>query len=232
MALIKFASTVGQVSGKIGAVVYSHNRYGNYIRQLTIPTNPKTNRQNVARARLSDLAVRWNEILTSGQRDAWGVYASNVVVKNRLGDDVYLTGFNHFIRSNTAILSVGGSIVDDAPTLFNLPETDPFLHVTLSEADQKISVAWRSTSEWCSEAGGYLQINMGMPQLTNVKFFNGPWQYIGKVAGATPTPPTSPAEIDVSWPIAEGQLVWCQCRIIRADGRVSNFFRHWAVVGS
>lgn len=232
MALIKLSTLVTQASGKIAGVVFSRNRYGPYVRANAVPVNPNTDRQSVARTRLSALAARWNEVLTQAQRDAWDLYAANVTVTNKLGDQVYITGFNHYIRSNTAILACGGTIVDAAPQLYSLPETDPTFAVALSEGTQLITVTFDDTMDVYDEDGGYLSVQMGLPKVNNVNFFNGPWRFADSVDGDSTTPPTTDATIAVPWPVTEDQKVWCQARIIRADGRVSNFFRDSASVGS
>lgn len=213
------------MSGKVGGLVLSHNRFGLYARAWATPVNPNTDRQVTARARLAQLADRWNTILTQLQRDAWDLYAASITVPNRLGDSVYLTGFNHYLRSNCAILACGGTIVDDGPALFLLPEEDPAFAITASEATQLISVAFDVAFPWLDEDGGFMLVAMGQPQLSTVKFFGGPYRVIGAIAGDDTVPPTTPKTFAAAWPIAEDQLIWAQARIVRADGRVSGFFR-------
>lgn len=225
MALIKFGQGIANISGKVGGSVFSHNRFGAYVRNFAVPVNPNSDRQAAARARVAQLSEYWNTQLTDEQRAAWGVYAANVSVLNRLGDSIYLTGFNHYIRSNAAILAVGGTRVDDGPTVFTLPETDPTFAVTASEATQLVSVAFDDTMNWLDEDDAWLSVQMGLPRLNSVNFFGGPWRLIEGIAGDSGTPPTTPTTMTAPWPIAEGQVVWSRARIIRADGRLSNFFR-------
>lgn len=232
MALIKFGPAIAGISGKIGGVVFSHNRYGAYMRNLTTPVNPNTNRQSNARARVSLLASRWNEVLTTAQRTAWNDYASQVTVKNKVGDDVYTTGFNHYIRSNSAILACGGTIVDAAPVTLLLPETDPTFAIAGSEATQLLTITFDDTADMYDEDGAYLSIQLGLPKNTEVNYFGGPWRWAAAIEGDSVTPPSTGATIAVPFAIAEDQKLFCQARIIRADGRVSNFFRSSVICGA
>jgi hypothetical protein len=225
MALIKYGGGVTEMSGKMGGNVFSRNRYGAYVRKLTTPVNPASDRQVIARARVSSMADRWNNTLTEAQRVSWNVYAAAVSVLNRLGDSIYLTGFNHYIRSNCAILACGGTIVDDGPAILLLPGQDPAFAVTASAATQLVSVAFDDALDWLDEDGGYMSVQMGTPKLTSVNFFAGPWRFMDAIEGDSVTPPTTPTTMTAPWTITEDQKIWCQARIIRADGRISNFFR-------
>ena len=225
MALIKFGDMVSGASGSIEGTTYSRNRYGSYVRNRAMPVNPNTSRQQAVRAYLSQLAQRWKDTLTQAQRDAWDVYAANVSVKNALGDDIFLTGFNHYIRSNSVILQCGLTIVDDGPTTFSLPELDSTITVSGTADDQKVSIGFDDTMDWLDEDGGAMAVIIGLPQDSNINFFGGPYRFADSIDGDAVTPPTTPTELDSPYQIANGQKIWAECRIVRADGRVSNPFR-------
>ncbi len=98
MALIKFGGGVVQMAGSIAGNVFARNRYGNYARARTKPVNPNSARQVVIRAAIAYLTQHWNGTLTPAERTAWNSYAAAVTMKNRLGENINLTGFNHFIN--------------------------------------------------------------------------------------------------------------------------------------
>lgn len=77
MTLIRFAEGQ-QRSGSIGATVHSHNRFGQYIRARSVPVNPNTARQVIARNAARSIMIAWQNTLTQDQRDAWNVYAANL----------------------------------------------------------------------------------------------------------------------------------------------------------
>lgn len=225
MALIKFGGGVVQMTGSIAGSTFARNRYGNYARARTKPTNPNTPGQQAVRNALSQLTTRWAQTLTAVQRTAWNLYGSSVSMKNRLGEAVFLTGFNHYIRSNTFRLVGGYATVDDGPVVFELPQADPLYAITMSEATQQVTIAYDNTLAWALEDGAYFIHHQGSPQNAQRNFFAGPWRRTGNIAGDPGGPPATPVAGAVSFAIAELQHVWCYARIARADGRLSEPFR-------
>lgn len=230
---MKFKSSlISSAAGSVGGSTYARNRFGMYIRQKSMPVNPMTSRQVAVRSIMSQLTVAWSQTLTAAQRTAWNSYGSNVQMTDKLGDPIYLTGFNHYLRSNIPILQAGGTRVDDGPSIFELPEADPTLEITASESTQVISVTFDNTLAWANETGGYMVMYQGQPQNPQRNFFGGPWRYGGKADGDDTTPPTSPNPIIAPFTIAESQKQWLYARIIRADGRISQTFRADAIISS
>jgi len=226
MALIRPGPTIAAASGSVGGTTFSRNRYGMYIRNRSTPVNPGSERQVIVRSILQDLVERWSGSLTQVMRDAWNQYGAAVQMLNVLGEPMYLSGFNHFIRSNAAILRVGGTVVEDGPTTLTLPGSDPTFAVEADEANQELAVTFDNTKAWASETGGYLSVSMSPPKGEGVIFIGRYYRYADKVAGLTTSPPTSPATMAVPFSVALGQNIACQARIIRADGRVSAPFWH------
>lgn len=219
MGLVKFGAGVSQISGKVGGMIYSKNKGGSYVRNFKAPTNPNTTRQADVRSVFSDLASLWMNTLTQAQRDAWNLFAENTPVLNRLGETIYLTGLNHYIRSNSLILQAGGTRVDAGPTLFTLPSWSG-MTPTASEASQEVSIEFANTDDWANQDNGFLSIFMAKPTNPSVKGSGGPWRYIGSIAGDSVTPPTSPATIAVAWPVTEGQRIGIRFAVCEEDGRV------------
>lgn len=229
MALIRFGGGIVDARGSIAGNTHSRNRFGGYIRARTKPVNPRSSRQMGARVAVMFLAEQWREDpMNDAKRQAWETYAGSVNWQNKLGESVKLTGFNHFVRSNAAILRAGGTYVQDGPTDLGLPPGDPAFLATAAKAGTKqITYVFDDTFDWCTEAGGYLVIYAGEPQNPTRNFFNGPWRFERSVAGIDPAGATSPmANVPfLSWTLVEGQKIWIQAAIIRKDGRLSTKFR-------
>ena len=102
--LVQYGGGVLDARGSIGGQTASRNRFGNYLRARTTPVNPRSSKQNKVRAVVQYLAQYWSNTLTQAQRDGWEVYAAAITRTNKLGAQIKLTGFNHFIRSNTPLL--------------------------------------------------------------------------------------------------------------------------------
>lgn len=225
MALVKFGGGIIQMTGSIAGNTYARNRYGNYVRARTKPVNPNTDLQNTIRAALATLSTRWAQTLDADQRTAWNLYASSVAMKNRLGESIYLSGYNHYIRSNMILLQAGLALVDNGPTVWELPAHDPTFAIVADDSAQTISVTFNNALAWAIEDGGYMFVFQGSPQNPQRNFFNGPWRLMDFITGDDDPAPTSPDIMPVVFVVTELQHQWCYARIIRADGRLSEPFR-------
>lgn len=225
MALIKYGGGIVQMSGSIAGNTYARNRYGNYARARTKPTNPNTGGQVLVRSAMSECTERWSDTLTIAQRTAWNLYASSVAMKNRLGETIHLSGFNHYIRSNSFRVAYSKTPVDDGPVIFELPAADPAFTIALGEAAQQITVTFDDTMDWDNETGGFLVYYQGQPQNAQRNFFAGPWKLLSFTAGVDGAPVASPVVEACVFAVAEGQRQWAYARILRADGRISEPFR-------
>lgn len=225
MALVKFGAGIIEMRGAIAGTVFSRNRGGNYARAKTTPINPQSDLQSVVRAAMAFLTDRWSQALTANQRAAWNLYGSSVAVLNRLGESTFLSGFNHYIRSNMIRKQIGIAIIDDGPVVFEIPAADPTYAITCSEATQEITHSYDDTMDWANETGAHIFFFQGQPQNPQINFFDGPWRVKGGVNGVTGAPTASPYVGPVAFAVAQFQRQWCYARILRADGRLSEKFR-------
>lgn len=232
MALVKYGGGIIQMSGSMAGNTYARNRYGNYVRSRTKPVNPSTSRQQSVRASLAYLTEYWSETLTALQRTAWGTYADAVAMKNKLGEAIHLSGFNHFIRSNSNLVRGSRTLVADGPVVFTLPDQDPTFSVSASEATQQISIAFDDGLSWATEDGGHLFYLHGQPQNPQRNFFAGPYKGITFIDGIDPGGAVTPDLATYFYGLSEGQHIWVAARIIRADGRLSEVFRDDCVVAA
>lgn len=228
MALIRYGGGIVQMSGSIAGNTFARNRFGNYSRARTKPVNPKSARQVAARIAIMYLAEQWRESpMTDAFRTAWATYAASVNWQNKLGETILLTGYQHYIRSNAALVRVSGTRVDAGPAALGLPPGDPaFVVNPPSQAGQNVDVNFDDGFDWCSEDDGYLSMEMGVPQNPTRNFFAGPWRWWRSIDGNTAVPITSPQAglTGMPYTVTLGQKIWFRARIIRADGRISTLF--------
>jgi len=232
MALIKFGGGIIEMRGSIAGNVYSRNRYGAYSRARTKPINPNSDRQDAIRAIVALVSSNWFHVATQAQRDAWAVFAANVPAKNKLGEVIYLSGFNQYVKSNIASLNAGLLAIQAAPTNFVLPGTDLDFVPSIDAGTQLISVAFDETRDWCDEDEAGMIVQMGLPKNDSTEFFNGPWRHAGVIEGDSLTPPTTPETMAVPFVVADSQKVWVRAKILRADGRLSDWFQGIGVVAT
>lgn len=230
MALVQYGGGVLDARGSIGGQVHSKNRFGSYIRARTTPVNPQTNRQNTVRTAVSMLAARWKSDLTQDHRDAWEVYAAAITRANKLGGQIKLTGFNHFIRSNVPRIQGGRDPIDAGPVDLTLPGGDPAFACVIDETNQVIQVAFDNTLPWANQDEGRMFVYMSLPHNDSVNFIGGPFRFADMVNGKEGDPPGSPNPMVCPFICAEGQQVKCRARISEENGRLSDYFLQQSAV--
>ena len=228
MASIKLGGGITDIRGSMAGNTFARNRFGNYIRPRTKPVNPNSTAQGFARSIIGTLTQAWRTDLTAAKRTAWNTYAAAIAMKNRLGETVYLTGFNHFVRSNAVLLQSVKGLITAGPTVLSLPEKDPTLAVAGSVATQLLTLTVDAGQPWAAETGAFLQVEQGQPQNVTRNFFGGPWKYAGKINQASPLVLT----VDAPFTLVLGQKTWIAVRICRADGRVSEIMYASCIVAA
>ena len=120
MALIKLTAIIDQISGKLNGTVFARNKGGNYVKGLSKPTNPQTSHQQTVRNRFSYISKEWRN-LTEEQRQSWREIARVRPVKNRLGEDRFLSGFQWFQKINVNSTLAGDGFRETPPPLVRFP---------------------------------------------------------------------------------------------------------------
>lgn len=103
MALIVPGSGVGQISGKLGSVVFSHNRGGAYVRARSIPCQPGGYYQDKIRAAVELASKAWRG-LTDEARAAWNNWAAQNPQPNRIGQMIRLQGNAAYVQLNARVI--------------------------------------------------------------------------------------------------------------------------------
>ena len=219
---MKFRGTIiGEASGSVASLTFSHNRGGQYIRQRAIPTDPATVFQQVVRQALSDLTSLWNDLLTQAQRDGWDQYALNVLIPDSLGEPRNIGGLGQYVRSNVPRIQAALARVDTAPVIFNLgPFTNPA--VVSITAPTALSLSFDNTDAWANETGAAMLVYGSRGNNQTINFFKGPYRFAATIPGDDTTAPTSPAAITMPFTLAAAQRAFVQVRVSRLDGRLSG----------
>lgn len=224
MALVKYGAGIVQMSGSIAGDVHARNRFGNYIRPRTKPVNPHSERQEAARTVLSFLAEYWHTELDDDQRGLWNTYAAAVGMTNRLGETIHLTGFNHFIRTNTAAMDAKFGILPDAPAIGSLPEKDTILGCTEENINDQTLTMRCDSAGWADtgDTKRFVHVYMGRPQLQSRFYFQGPWRYMDSFTAVTG--PVGHKDMPAPFAFAVDQKVWFQGRLQTISGRTSQIW--------
>lgn len=222
---MKFKSQVyTQVSGSVGGATYARNRGGMYSRGRAMPSNPQTSFQTEVRNAVAGLTAAWSQTLTEDQRNAWGVYAANVPILDKLGDQRLISGLNWYVRNNVPRVQGGLLIVSDAPTTFTLPAFTVG-GVVIDVSSSNASITFDDSEEWAIADGGAMLVYISRPVSPGIQFFKGPYRYAGAILGDTATPPTSPATVTLPFDVTVDNKVFYRIEVVTADGRLSSPFR-------
>lgn len=225
---MKFQSAlVTAASGSLGGFTASHNKGGPYLRARTIPTNPNSSFQQVIRSYITTLTTLWANPASGINYDNWTDYAQHVPITDTMGQPRLLPALAMFCRTNVPALQAGLAVLLDAPGVYSVAATGD-ITFTASEATQEISIAWPEGLDlpyWVQEDNGGLLVYASRPQNPTITYFKGPYRYAGFIPGDNTTPPTSPQVLAAPFSFVEDSKVFCMCRSIYGDGRLSYPFR-------
>jgi hypothetical protein len=102
MALYTPGPLAGQISGRVGASIFSHNRGGTYIRNGTIPKKVLSPAAIAAKARLTVISRLWASVATD-DRTAWATWAATNPITNRLGGKSVLAPHMAYMELNARL---------------------------------------------------------------------------------------------------------------------------------
>jgi len=141
MAIYTPGPLAGQISGRLGASIFSHNRGGPYIRNGTIPTKVTSQYATNIKTILAARSAAWQG-LTAAQRLEWVEYARQNPIQNRLGLQKTLTGHQAYISINHRLAQAGDTLLS-VPPIGGPPDslTSLSLSLDIGAGDFKASFA-------------------------------------------------------------------------------------------
>lgn len=222
------SNIVSSGSGSVSGCTFSHNRYGQYIRNRSIPVNPSSANQQIIRNAFSALATRWSTILDAVQRAGWNNYAAAVPKTDAFGDQIFILGFNWYIACNVNRYAAFGpsDVIDDAPTAYSLASFNSSAPDAPSVAGANIDINFDENDPWVSQDGGALFISFSKPLNATRNFFKGPFVSlfdITRIEGDATTPPTTPVTLSVpTFPYGVGSSIFVRMIAAEQDGRISS----------
>ena len=224
--MAKFIPILGQLSGTLSGVVFSHNRNGAYVRARALPINPRTNRQTFIRANFALQANDWASRSTS-QQTAWRDYADTMPLVDSLGQTYIISGFNAYVRGNTFRRFNGLSIKTNGPVVGGqaaslVPQTNAIL---ISDSTSGIPNSIQLSVNallWFGRGvdDTILMVSLGPILNPGVLFFSTPFQFKGNVPGSASSPPTL-VQIPTDKILSVGQRLPIRLRWVDQDARVS-----------
>lgn len=164
-------------SGSAGNLTSSRNRSGQYQRQRSIPTQPRTTAQINQRARLTSQSAAWRG-LSDAQRASWNGFAASFTVVNSLGQSINLTGHQCFVKVNSVNLLIGDAAVSVPPAL-------PSFVACTATAIACAAGTPAFTISGTTPASGTKHMVYASPQGSAGATFNGTYRYLCTVTTYT-----------------------------------------------
>jgi hypothetical protein len=96
------SALVSEFSGAQGSTVASHNRFGPYFRNRTVPVNPNTGPQVLVRNILKAASQGWR-LLSANSRNAWEAAAALIPRVDSLGRTYFQTGHQFYVSTQLAV---------------------------------------------------------------------------------------------------------------------------------
>lgn len=120
---------LGGVSGKVGPIIGGNWKGINYIKQYTIPANPRTPDQQAQRSRFAAVVLLAQALYSLIVVSYWNVFA------------VKMSGFNYFIKNNIKVLedTTYHVTIDNVISKGPLESEEPVTSVLLAEV---VTITW------------------------------------------------------------------------------------------
>lgn len=167
-----------ELSGSIGGITYTHNRYGSIIgRSRVVPVNVNSTALEIARANFSASVTNWKK-LTEVQQQSWIDFAAGTPWKNKLGDTVFLTGQAMYIAQTAFYQHI---VPGDALTSYNLAPCVPGLlpqpHLAFACCEDPDFGVIVTVTNLDSTFAHHAIVRISPPVSTGVRFHMGPYRH-------------------------------------------------------
>lgn len=141
MAKITPTALVSEITGKFQGHVLQMWKGQIIIRAYTQPTQPRTEKQQLIRGIMNNLAGEWSD-LSDAQQTFWNTYAASL-------DDV-MSGFNAYVRNNTKLIYANhGSLnqITTPPDPTNPPTSPTDFQVNYDPPDDEFDITWTAPDD-------------------------------------------------------------------------------------
>lgn len=226
MPKILFSPLVSEVRGRINGMVFSLNKTGNYVKRFQMPVDKNRSTQNLRRARFSYLINYWRYTLTPTQRTSWNTYAAGTPLLDAFGNDLYISGMNHFLRSNTLNLTRGIAIATTAPTTTGLgtPLIDTHTKWDVQASTNTIRFTLSNWTNWAPGGGNdtiFIYISPMYPE--SVTYFPGKKFYLNYVTSANVPAPVTTLSFILPFTAVDDLYLFVLFRYVYANSKTSVF---------
>jgi len=140
MARVQFSAIVNSVRGKVGGSVFQRNRSGFSFKNSASGVNRQSEKQIFSRSNVVKVQTAWRQ-MSSTERNAWQLFANFNPVYNRNNKNVFLNGYQLFMKYNLIRLHCNLTILE-AITYGTVTNLD--VSVTFQRYDSSLDVIFDS----------------------------------------------------------------------------------------
>ena len=205
----------GPASGTLGSMVATRNRGGQVLRQLAIPVNPNTPRQQATRGAMGIANDIWRNSLTPTQRTDWDTYAELTPLTDSLGKPRNVGGKAMLSRAMVGRFSVGFG-----PLNFLAPPTPGVALVPALSVDGDTTIGIEVSAGVIGFVVGsmiFIRLSPAVNQTKNQ--FSSPYTFATAITSVT----SLPVQIRLDTEVFVGQRYFVSARQYTFDNRVSVF---------
>lgn len=227
MAKVILGPTIGQASGRLGSMIFSHNRGGAYLRNGSHPVISTTSDALAAKARLGTVSQQW-QAQTTGVRKSWDEFAKNNPVNDRLRQSITLTGHASFVKLNTRRLLAGLALLT-APPIDPAPQALTTLALEADIGTGDFEINFTPTPLGATEL---LWIRAAVTEAPSINYVENLLRVVDITSAAETSPYDPQAAIEAKFgTLVVGMTVTVQVAVYdNASGLISNELRASAVV--
>lgn len=183
MAIMLPGPLAGAISGKVGGVVFSHNRGGAYVKSLTIPVDPNTQSQQEVRSILATQSASWAD-QSDALRASFQNWAVQNPVINALGRSILLSGQQAWVQLQSR-LALNADTLLTAPPIINAPDG---LATLVLDADIGVGDVDLTFTATPTAANIKLWILAAVVNSAGVKYVRNLYRFIGVSGTAEASP--------------------------------------------
>jgi hypothetical protein len=213
MAKIRLGGMAAQASGGMGGIVYSHNRYGAYVRARSIPTKSMTAYALAAKARMATISQGF-QALTAAQRAAWQAWAETNPKADVFGEKQALTAAAAYNGINVRRLLLNQVVLVNPP-LMAAPASLKTLSLTGDIGAGSVGVVFTTTPTGANDTLWIKACVVDSPGINNVQNY---LKFIGISAFAQASPFDFQSLIEARFGVLQvGQIVHVEVCVASGD---------------
>jgi hypothetical protein len=174
---------VSEMRGTIAATTFTKNKAGAAMRNRVTPINRRSSGQTNQRQILSALSAQWRG-LTAAQRTAWNSASASFPQTDALGQTIFLTGAQLYVRLNANLIVIGQSAITSPPSPVSFAVLT-FTSITADASAGTIALAFSPTVP-----AGFSMVVRATPPVSPGKTFipSSAFRQIAVVAAAATSP--------------------------------------------